>query len=76
MEVTGLVGVTMCMTVSPEEIRNTERGIGLIIGNRELINSNVTSLWDIQVEMAAGTRREVKAEDRYRFGEAFLPRWC
>lgn len=27
-----------------------------LIGNRELINSNVTSLWDIQVEMAAGTR--------------------
>ena len=53
-EFTGLVGVTMCMTVSPEEIRNTERGIGL--RGRELIHSNVTSLCDIQVEMVAGTR--------------------
>ena len=44
------------MTVSPEEIRNTERGTGL--RGRELINSNVTSLWDIQVEMAAGIWEE------------------
>lgn len=62
-KVSGLAGVTLCMVVSPEEVRNTERGRGL--RGRELINSSVSSLWDIQVEMSSsplGGRSQLKTQ--------------